>query len=165
VENLVSQETAEYIEEHMASCTSCAQEWENFLRALPDPLPMEKLTSEKGTENKLFARLQKMAIATVLLVVMGGAGVAYASYNAGKHVGLDDPSYRFAQELGLFTEIKQSKTIGKNQINIDKGLFDSTRSVLFINFSAPVKDIPQLSLTDDHGQQYDISCSSLSPWD
>lgn len=158
-ENIVSAETVEYIEEHLAGCTSCAQEWENFIRPLPDPVPVEKLTPEKGTENKVFARLKKTAITAVLIVVMGGAGLAYASYTAGKHVGLDDPSYRFAQELGLFTEIKQSRTVGENQVNIDKGLFESTRSVLFINFSSPVNDVPQLSITDESGQQYEEKSS------
>lgn len=159
VEDLVNQETVEYIKEHLAACADCAQEWENFIRPLPDPLPREKLSTERGTENKLFARLKKTVIAVVLLVVMGGAGLAYASYNAGKNVGLDDPSYRFAKELDLFTEIRQSRTVDGIQVNIEQGLFDSTRSVLFLNFSAPVKDIPHLNITDESGLQYEMRSS------
>ncbi len=154
-ENLVSPETAAYIEGHLAGCPGCTQVWENFIRPLPDPLPPEKMTSVKVNGNRLFARLRKTVIAAVMIVVMGGAGLAYASYTAGKHVGLDDPSYRYAQELGLFTEINQSKMAGENQVNIDQGLFDSTRSVMFINFSSPVEDFPQLIVSDEKGQQYE----------
>lgn len=78
-----------------------------------------------------------------------------ASLCRNKNVGLDDPSYRFAQELSLFTEIKQSFTVAGIPGNVDKGLFDSTRSVLFINFAIPVKEIPQLSVTDESGKQYE----------
>lgn len=154
-EDLVSEETTELIKEHLAGCTGCAQEWENFIRLLPDPMPLEKTQPERGTEDKLFSRLKKTLTVAVLLVVMGGAGLAYASYNIGKNVGLDDPSYRFAKELDLFTEIRQSQILDGNQVNLEQGLFDSTRSVLFINFSAPIEDFPQFSIADERGREYE----------
>jgi len=154
-ENLVSEETVEYIKEHLTRCDHCTQEWEMFNRPLPDPLPLPELAFRKGSENKLFNRLRKTAVIAVLLLALGGAGLAYASYNAGKHIGMDDPAYRFAQELGLFTEIEQSKTVDGIQVTLEKGLFDSTRSVLFIRFSAPGKTMPQVSLTDESGHQYE----------
>lgn len=154
-ENLVSEETTELIKEHLAGCTGCAQEWENFIRPLPDPVALEKVTPEKGIENKLFQRLKKTAAAVVLLVIMSGAGLTYASYTAGKHVGTDDPAYRFAKELGLFTEIKQTKDLEDFQVTLDKGLFDSTRSILFINLSSSTNTIPQVNLADDSGRQYE----------
>jgi len=154
-ENLVSEETVEYIKEHLTECDICAQEWEMFSRPLPDPLPTEKLSPHKSLENRLFGRLKKTITVAVLLLVIGGAGLAYASYNTGKHIGMEDPAYRFAQELDLFTEIKQTKTVDGLQVTIDKGLFDSTRSVLFIQLSAPEKTIPQVSLTDESGYQYE----------
>ncbi len=142
-EDLVHEETAEYIKEHLTGCVHCAREWEMFNRPLPDPLSMEKIPPHKNVENRLFGRLKKTITMAVLLLAAGGAGLAYASYNAGKHIGMDDPAYRFAQELGLFTEIKQSKTVDGIQVTIDKGLFDSTRSVLFIRFSARTKRCPR----------------------
>jgi len=154
-ENLVSEETTEYINEHLTGCPGCAQEWEIFSRPLPDPLPTEKLSPHKSVENRLFGRLKKTITLAVLLLVLGGAGLTYASYNAGKHIGMDDPTYRIAQELGLFTEIKQTKTVDGLQVTVDKGLFDSTRSVLFIRLSAPGKDIHQVSLSDEDGHQYE----------
>lgn len=153
-ENLLREDSAEAIRQHLDGCPGCAREWESFRRPLPDPLLQENLLPEEAAENRLFSRLRKTAIAAVLLVVLGGAGIAYASYHAGKHVGLDDPSYRFAQELGLFTEIHQSKTVGDYLVKLEKGLFDSTRSVLFISFSSSVKDIPQLIVRDENGQEY-----------
>lgn len=155
VENLVSEEMSGLIKEHLARCTGCAQEWENFIRPLPDPVALEKLAPVKDIENKLLKRLKKAVASVVLLVVMSGAGLTYASYTAGKHVGTDDPAYRFAQELGLFTEIKQTQTIDETQVTLDKGLFDSTRSVLFINFFSSTKTIFQVNLADDSGKQYE----------
>jgi predicted anti-sigma-YlaC factor YlaD len=73
-ENLVSEETAQLIKEHLAGCTSCAQDWENFIRPLPDPVSLEKFTPEKRIENKLFKRLKKTVAAVVLLVIMSGPG-------------------------------------------------------------------------------------------
>lgn len=154
-ESLVSSQTAEYIEEHLAGCAGCAQEWENFIRPLPDPVPGEKWTPEKGGENKLFTRLKKTIAVAVLLLAMGGTGLAYASYTAGKNVGMSDPVYRFAQELDLFTEVDQTKTIDGLQVTMDKGLFDSTRSVLFINFSSSADTMPQVNLIDENGKQYE----------
>jgi len=154
-ENLVSAETDEYIRKHLAGCTCCAQEWDNFIEPLPDPLPRENLMPEKGAEKTLYTRLKKTVAVVVLLLAMGGTGLAYASYNAGKHVGTSDPAYRFAQELGLFTEISQTKTIGDIQVTMDKGLFDSTRSVLFIKLSDASKTMPQVKLIDQNGRQYD----------
>ncbi|MDI6706239.1 MAG: zf-HC2 domain-containing protein [Bacillota bacterium] len=154
-ENLVSEETVEYIKEHLTGCSHCAQEWEMFCRPLPDSIPTEKLYPQKNVEKRLFARLRKTVAASVLLLVIGGAGLAYGSFYAGKHIGMDDPTYRFAQELGLFTEINQTKTIDGLQVTIDKGLFDRTRSVLFIRFSASGEEMPQVSLTDESGYQYE----------
>jgi hypothetical protein len=153
-ENLVNKETAEYIEEHLSGCSYCAEEWANFLKPLPDPWEGAKATAPKSTENRVVKRIKKTVLLALLLIVMGGTGLAYASYTAGKHVGRDDPSYRFAQELGLFTEINQSDTIGGIQVNLENGLFDGTRSVLFVNFSSPVQEIPMISLTDDQGKDY-----------
>ncbi|MGI6686238.1 MAG: zf-HC2 domain-containing protein [Bacillota bacterium] len=153
-ENLVNEETAAYIEEHLCKCTDCREQWENFISPLPDPLLGEKLKIQKSSDHKLINRIKKTVLVGVLLLVMGGTGLAYASYTAGKHVGQDDPSYRFAQELGLFTEINQSKTIDGIQVNLENGLFDSTRSVLFLNFSSPVQDVPMITMTDEEGTEY-----------
>jgi hypothetical protein len=154
-ENLVSEETTALINEHLAGCAGCAQEWENFIEPLPDPVLLGKFTPEKGIENKIFKRLKITVAAVVLFVVMSGAGLAYASYTAGKHVGTDDPAYRFAQELGLFTEIDQTKNIDGLRVTLNKGLFDSTRSVLFINLSSSANTIPQVLLADESGKQYE----------
>lgn len=154
-ENLVSEETAELVKEHLAGCASCAQEWKNFIMPLPDLISLEKLVPEKDAENKLFKRLKKTVAAAVVLVIMSGAGLTYASYTAGKHVGTEDTAYRFAQELGLFTEIKQTQSIDGIQVTLDKGLFDCTRSVLFISFSSSSQAMPQVSLSDESGVQYE----------
>jgi len=153
-ENLVNEETAKDIEEHLAGCTDCAQIWANFVKPLPDPWSREKTAPEKSAEKKLVMKIKKTILVAVLFLVLGGTGLAYASYHAGKNVGQDDPSYRFAQELGLFTEINQTRTIDGIQVNLENGLFDSTRSVLFMNFSSPVQDIPVINLTDDRGEEY-----------
>jgi hypothetical protein len=121
---------------------------------LPDPVPVEGFTLRKDNDNKLLARLRKMLTAVILLTVIGGAGLAYASYTAGKHVGMEDPDYRFAQELGLFTEINQTKEMDGLQATLEKGLFDGTRSVLFLSLSDESKDIPIASLVDQTGHEY-----------
>ena len=89
-----------------------------------------------------------------MLLVLGASGLAYASYTAGKHVGMDDPDYRFAQELGLFTEINQTKEMDGLGATLEKGLFDGTRSVLFLSLSDESKDIPMASLVDQTGHEY-----------
>ncbi|PKM89537.1 MAG: hypothetical protein CVU87_05150 [Firmicutes bacterium HGW-Firmicutes-12] len=153
-ENLVSVETAVHIKEHLSACEPCSQQWTLFSQPLPDPLTREKPSHYQGLENKLFTRLKRTITVVLLLLIVGGAGLSYASYNAGKHIGMDDPSYRFAQELQLFTDIKETKTIGDYQVTLDNGLFDGTRSVIFISFSKPCEDMPQVSLTDENGNQY-----------
>lgn len=154
-ENLLNAETVEYITEHLAACDPCAQEWELVNQPLPDPLPVEKLSPRKSLENRLFGSLKKTLTVAILLLVIGGAGLAYASYHAGKHIGMDDPAYRFARELGLFTEIKQTKTVDGLQVTLENGLFDSTRSVLFVRFSNPGVTMPRVSLADESGYQYE----------
>jgi len=153
-ENLVSEETKEDIKTHLTECDHCSQEWELFNKPLPDPLPMERALPQKSLDNRLLGRMKKTITVAVLLLVVGGAGLAYASYNAGKHIGIDDPAYRFAQELGLFTEINQTQEIDGLRVTLGKGLFDSTRSILFLSFSGPYKDFPQVSLSDENGNQY-----------
>lgn len=153
-EDLVTDETAEYLAEHLAQCPNCTQGWADFRRPLPDPACLEEEAFQKDPGSKIFIKLRKTLTMAVLFILIGGAGLAYASYTAGKHLGTNDPAYRFAQELNLFTEIKQTKTIGDLEATLDKGLFDSTRSVLFITFSKPVKDIPQINLFDSNGNQY-----------
>ena len=152
-EDLVTDETSEYLREHLAQCPSCAQDWEDFKSPLPDPACLEE-TFQKDLGSKVFMRLRQTLTMAVVLVLIGGAGLAYASYTAGKHLGTIDPAYRFAQELNLFTEIKQTKTIEGLEVTVDKGLFDSTRSVLFLTFSKPVKDIPEVDLLDNNGNEY-----------
>lgn len=154
-EGLVCEETAEYIEEHLTGCRCCTQVWENFKQPVPDPLSTTMELPRNDVENKVIARVKASAVIALLLLVMSGAGLAYASYYAGKHVGIDDPVYRFAKELDLFTEINQTKSAGSLSATIDKGLFDSTRSILFIHLSAPGKVIPQVSLSDENGNQYE----------
>lgn len=152
-EDLVTDETSEYLREHLTQCPSCAQDWEDFKSPLPDPACLEE-TFQKDLGSKVFMRLRQTLTMAVVLVLIGGAGLAYASYTAGKHLGTIDPAYRFAQELNLFTEIKQTKTIEGLEVTVDKGLFDSTRSVLFLTFSKPVKDIPEVDLLDNNGNEY-----------
>lgn len=154
-EQLVSAETAAYIEDHLAGCPACTREWEGLNRPLPDPLPQENRTSHQGFERKLFTKLKKTMVIAALLIVMGGTGIAGASYLAGKNIGMDDPVYRFAQELDLFTEINATKTVDDIQITVNKGLFDSTRSVIFLQFSDSSQSFPQVTLADDQGNQYD----------
>lgn len=155
VEGLISEDTAQYIENHLAECDDCAKAWNTFKQHVPDPLNQNIELPQKGQEYKVITRLKLSAVIAVLLLVMSGAGLAYASYYAGKHVGMDDPVYRFARELDLFTEINQTKSAGNVRATLDKGLFDSTRSILFIQFSAPGTAIPRVSLFDDFGNQYE----------
>jgi hypothetical protein len=151
-ENLLSEETAGYVEEHLAGCNSCALEWENFTRPLPDPIPPGVHAPEK--ESKFLVRFRKTAAAAVMLVVLCASGLAYASYTAGKHVGMNDPDYRFAKELDLFTEINQTKALDGLQATLEKGLFDGTRSVLFLRLSDESKNIPKAEMNDQVGNEY-----------
>jgi len=153
-EKLVSTETAAYIEEHLATCASCAREWDNFTMPLPDPAAVESI-SARHVDRKIMGRLRKTAAAIAFCILLGGAGLAYASFAAGRHVGMDDPVYRFAQELDLFTEIEQTKKLGEVQVTLTKGLFDSTRSVLFLSFGEKIDTIPQVNLTGNTGVQYE----------
>jgi hypothetical protein len=161
-ENLLSEETAEYVKEHLAGCTSCTDEWNRFTRPLPDPIPAEKFALQKDNGGRLFMRLRKALTATVLILVVGGAGLAYASYTAGKHVGMSHPDYRFAQELGLFTEINQTKDMDGLGVTLEKGLFDGTRSVLFLSLSDKIGAIPRADLLDQTGHEYQFK--SVRGW-
>ena len=151
-ENLLSEETAGFVKEHIAGCNSCARVWEDFTRPLPDPITVEGHAPQK--DIKILFRLKRTAAAVIMLLVLGASGLAYASYTAGKHVGMDDPDYRFAQELGLFTEINQTKEMDGLGATLEKGLFDGTRSVLFLSLSDESKDIPMASLVDQTGHEY-----------
>lgn len=151
-ENLLSEETAGFVKEHLAGCNSCTRVWEDFTRPLPDPMPVEGHAPQK--DIKILFRLKRTAAAVIMLLVLGVSGLAYASYTAGKHVGMDDPDYRFAQELGLFTEINQTGEIDGLRATLEKGLFDGTRSVLFLSLSDESKNIPIASLVDQAGHEY-----------
>lgn len=153
-ENLVSEETAEYIKGHLAECGCCAGQWARLNQPLVDPLPEKEMAPENRIGEKLFSRLKKTVLVALLFLTLGGVSLVYASYNAGKHVGSDDPSYRLAEELGLFTQINQTKTLSGIQVTIDKGLFDSSRTVLFLRFSSPGKTFPQVSLSDEDHHEY-----------
>jgi hypothetical protein len=224
-EGLVGDETSEYIKNHLRECNSCAQDWEDFVRPLPDPAMMTRPTFEADgsdrahirleadeqhrlygrldtgeqhqllgrldadgnthlhdrldtddprsfigwsdaehsqmlgrldadEQRRLLGRLKRTLMAAVLILAIGSTGLAYAFYTAGKHVGMNDPDYRFAQELDLFTEIDQVKEIGGHQVTMEKGLFDGTRSVLFLSLSDSVDTIPKAGLTDQTGREY-----------
>ncbi|MDX9870952.1 MAG: zf-HC2 domain-containing protein [Clostridia bacterium] len=155
-EKLTAPDVTAAIEAHLSHCTACREEWDILLRNLPDPLPPDQETAslDKGF-SAIFLKLRKTVAVAVLLLAVSGAGLAYASYNAGKNIGLDDPAWRFAQELGLFTEINETKAFGELQVTLDKGLFDSTRSVIFLRLSGAGAQMPQVSLTDDAGNTYE----------
>lgn len=155
-EGLVSPEAAAAIEAHLAECPECRQEWAFLQKTLPDPLGQQAQDfPAKKLEMKILFKLKKTAVLAVLLLVAGGAGLAYASYNAGKHIGLYDPAWRFAQELGLFTEINETKSLGQMQATLDQGLFDATRSVVFVSLSEQGAGMPQVSLSDEDGTIYE----------
>jgi len=153
-ENLVSMETAEHIKEHLDKCTCCREAWEHFTEPLLDPVSSKEIHLEKGIGDKLLNRLRRTALVIIFILIIGGFSLAYASYNAGKNVGLDDPSYRLADELGLFTQINQTKPLAGIQVTIDKGLFDSSRTVLFLRLSSSSKAFPEVNLTDGKGHEY-----------
>lgn len=153
-EKLVSTETAQYVEEHLTICNKCATEWNNFIMPLPDPLTIDAVP-DKDDDSRLMGRLKRTIAGIVLCLVLGGAGLAYASFTAGRHIGMDDPVYCFAQELNLFTDIQQTRNVNEVLVTVDKGLFDSTRSVLFLSTSDEVTTIPQVFLTDNTGEHYE----------
>ena len=84
----------------------------------------------------------------VLCLVLGGAGLAYASFTAGRHIGMDDPVYRFAQELNLFTDIQQTRNVNEVLVTVDKGLL-TVLVVYCFSASDEVTTIPQVFLTDN----------------
>ena len=100
-EKLVSPETAQAIEEHLSSCATCAEAWHLFQEPAPDPLLSQEEEPAPSLGERLAKRVQKTVIAVILLFIVGGAGLAYATFNLGKNLGMDDPSYRLAEELGL----------------------------------------------------------------
>ncbi len=151
-ENLLSEETAGFVREHLAGCGSCARDWEEFTRPLKDPVPSAAHAPEKV--SRFLVRFRKTAAAAVLVMVLCASGLAYASYTAGKHVGMNDPDYRFAKELDLFTEINQTSALNGLQATLEKGLFDGTRSVLFLSLSGEMKSIPMAGMTDQAGHEY-----------
>jgi len=153
-ENLVSPETKGYIENHLAQCSYCRQIWEEINQPLLDVLPMKEFNVEQGIGDKLFANLKKTVMVAICLLLLGGAGISYASYSAGKHVSLDDPSYRLINELGLFTEINQTKALNDMEVTLEKGIFDNSRTILFLKVSNPGNELLQATLTDESGHEY-----------
>jgi len=153
-ENLVSPETIEYIEKHLAQCVHCQQTWENLNKPLLDVLPEQEFKAEQGIGERLIANLKKTVVVGICLLLLGGAGISYASYTAGKHVSLDDPSYRLVNELGLFTEINQTKTLNNTIVTLEKGIFDNSRTILFLKVTEPAEELLEISLSDETGQEY-----------
>jgi len=153
-ENLVSSETKAYIEKHLAQCISCQKTWEELKEPLLDVLPEQEFKVEKGVGDKLIASLKKTVVLGICFLLLGGAGIGYASYTAGKHVSLDDPSYRLVDELGLFTEINQTKALNNTEITLGKGIFDNSRTILFLKVANPGEEILEISLSDEAGNEY-----------
>jgi len=153
-ENLVSSETKEYIEKHLVQCTYCRKNWEELNQPLLDVLSEQELKVEKGVGDKLIASLKKTVVLGICFLLLGGIGIAFASYTAGKHVSLDDPSYRLVNELGLFTEINQSKLLNNTEITLEKGVFDNSRTILFLKIANPGENFLEISLSDEAGQEY-----------
>ncbi|MFZ7101094.1 MAG: zf-HC2 domain-containing protein [Peptococcaceae bacterium] len=156
LEELVSPETREYIEGHLAQCTFCQETWEQLKRPLPEILPVEEVGLEKakGAEERILTKLKKTMLLVISIFVVGGLGIAYASYNAGKHIGLDDPSYRIVDELGLFTQINQTKILDNSEITLQKGIFDSSRTILFLTVANPEDQLLEIHLRDQEGNEY-----------
>ncbi|MGI6227358.1 MAG: zf-HC2 domain-containing protein [Peptococcales bacterium] len=153
-ENLVSPETKEYIENHLAQCISCQKTWEELKEPLLDVLPEQEFKVEQGVGDKLIASLKKTVVLGICFLLLGGAGIGYASYTAGKHVSLDDPSYRLVDQLGLFTEINQTKALTNTEIILEKGIFDNSRTILFLKVPNPGEKILEISLSDEAGNEY-----------
>ncbi|MFZ5942843.1 MAG: DUF4179 domain-containing protein [Bacillota bacterium] len=153
-ENLVSPDTKEYIEKHLTQCTNCQKNWEELKEPLLDVLAEQEFKVEQGVGDKLIASLKKTAIMGIGFLLLGGVGMGYASFTAGKHVSLDDPSYRLVNELGLFTEINQSKLLNNTEITLEKGIFDNSRTILFLKIAKPDEELLEIFLTDETGQEY-----------
>lgn len=153
-ENLVSPETKEHIEKHLAQCTYCQKIWEELNQPLLDVLPEQEFKVEQGIGDKLIASLKKTAVLGISFLLLGGLGIAYASYTAGKHVSLDDPSYRLVNELELFTEINQIKALNNKEITLEKGIFDNSRTILFLKIANPGDKFLEISLNDEVGHEY-----------
>ncbi|KJS85909.1 MAG: hypothetical protein JM58_07645 [Peptococcaceae bacterium BICA1-8] len=153
-ENLVSPETKEYIEKHLAQCSYCQKTWEELNQPLLDVLPEQEFKVEQGVGDKLIASLKKTVVLGICFLLLGGVGLAYASYTAGKHVSLDDPSYRLVNELGLFTEINQTKALNNKEITLEKGIFDNSRTIFFLKIAKPGEKLLEISLNDEAGNEY-----------
>ncbi|MFZ5633669.1 MAG: zf-HC2 domain-containing protein [Bacillota bacterium] len=147
--------TLELVERHLSGCAQCREMLEVYRQpALPG------LTREQAPEKakKYFSsKLHQLAFMLVAALVMTASTIAWASYQVGRNAALRDPSFTQAQEMDLFTEVRQAKKLGPHVITVDRILADTARTTVFYRVDPALdsKSFLQIDMADDRGVHYD----------
>lgn len=153
-DGVVSGATLEFVEAHLDACGECREMLEVYRQpVLPGRTEEEKVPGSSG-----FARrLHWVATALVAVAVMVTSTIAWASYQAGRNLTLNDPSFRQAEQLGLFTEVNQSESMGPYNITVDRILLDTVRTTVHYKLEPGLEGDAylQLAMEDDKGVHYD----------
>ena len=129
-----------------------------MLEIYRQPVLPDRTRKEKSTRSSGFARrLHWVATALVVVAVMVTSTIAWASFQAGKNLTLNDPSFRQAEQLGLFTEVNQSESMGPYNITVDRVLLDTVRTTVHYRLEPGLEGNAylQLTMSDDKGVHYE----------
>ena len=153
-DGVVSGPTLEFVEAHLATCGKCKE----MLEVYQQPVLPGRTVEAKALKSSSFARrLHWVATALVIVAVFVTSTIAWASFQAGRNLTLSDPSFRQAEQLGLFTEVNQSENMGPYNITVDRILLDTVRTTVHYRLDPGLKGDAyiQLAMVDDKGVHYD----------
>ncbi|TEB10771.1 zf-HC2 domain-containing protein [Pelotomaculum propionicicum] len=158
-EGEVSAATAGFVEEHLSSCNECRRSLEEFQKPIfhaPGQLNSEINETREKTAAVFLVRLRRTFLMVLVLLALSAAGLASASYYAGKNVATRDPAYARAEKMGLITPVGQTKQLGQSWITVDGILFDAARTTVFYRMS-PAQDMSgeiEIEMRDENGNYY-----------
>lgn len=147
--------TLELVERHLSECVECREMLEIYRQpALPGTAEDKAFPKSR---TFFSSKLHQIALMLVAAVILTASTIAWASYQVGRNVALRDPSFTQANELGLFTEVKQAKKLGPHVITVDRILADTARTTVFYQVDPGLdsKSFLQIDMTDDRGVHYD----------
>ncbi len=155
-DGVASEASLEIVERHLAECASCKKMLNEYMQPVFKESPENKISPIPGLD-KAWGRLCRMATVFVVCIIFTASTIAWASYRAGLNMALQDPSFRQAEQMGLFTEVNQSKKLGPYTITVDKILLDSARTTVFYSVDPCLQENSNINIdmADDKGVHYD----------
>lgn len=153
----LSKASSEMVQNHLEECPACLQELEEYKKPLFTDIPAVEEREYKATIFSLWPGLRRVAWIGILALLIGTGSLVYASYNMGKSVALQDPTFQRAIKEDLFIAIHQTKSLGPYEVTITRLLLDNAQTVVFYNTypALSTEDRINLTIKDQEGRTFE----------